>query len=206
MTNRGPEIVLSRSSQMIVREIFKQEIPEINEGTIVVKGIAREAGYRSKVAVFTADESIDPIGSCIGQRGGRINIIIEELGGEKIDIIQYSEEPRSYITHALSPAKVASVNLNETEKTAEVFVPSDQFSLAIGRGGQNVRLASELTGWRINIKDEGGAPSCPRSGREARRKRNGFRHVRLKRQAENWSKKRKEKPGRKRKKARSGRG
>ena len=158
MTNRGPEIVLSRSSQMIVREIFKQEIPEINEGTIVVKGIAREAGYRSKVAVFTADESIDPIGSCIGQRGGRINIIIEELGGEKIDIIQYSEEPRSYITHALSPAKVASVNLNETEKTAEVFVPSDQFSLAIGRGGQNVRLASELTGWRINIKDEGGAP------------------------------------------------
>jgi len=156
MTPRGPEILLSRSDVGMVREVFKQEIPEINDGLIEIKGIAREPGFRSKVAVSTADEAIDPIGSCIGQRGSRINTIIEELGGEKIDIIQYSEEPREYISHALSPAKVLGVKLDEANKVAEVSVAPDQFSLAIGRNGQNVRLAAQLTGWKINVVEEGG--------------------------------------------------
>lgn len=156
MSPRGPQIVLSRSSIEFVKEIFKQEIPEINDGVIEIKGIARDPGFRSKVAVATNDESIDPVGSCIGQRGGRINTIIEELGGEKIDIISFSEDAETYVAKALSPAKVVGVKLNEAEKSAEVFVKPEQFSLAIGRGGQNVRLAAELTGWHIKVKEEGG--------------------------------------------------
>lgn len=156
MTPRGPEILLSRSDVGMVREIFKQEIPEINDGLIEIKGIAREPGFRSKVAVSTSDESIDPIGSCIGQRGSRINTIIEELGGEKIDVIQYSEDAKTYISHALSPAKVLDVKLDESNKVAEVSVAPEQFSLAIGRNGQNVRLAAQLTGWKINVIEEGG--------------------------------------------------
>lgn len=151
MTVRGPEIILSRSATGMVKEVFKQEIPEVADGVIEIKGIARDAGFRSKVAVATADPAIDPIGSCIGQRGSRINTIIEELNGEKIDVIQYSENAEQYITHALSPAKIASVELNEAEKTANVKVPTEQFSIAIGRSGQNVRLASDLTGWKINV-------------------------------------------------------
>lgn len=155
MGPRGPEVLLSRSTSRLVEEIFKQEIPEIESGIVKIKGVARDAGYRSKVAVQTDDEAIDPVGACIGQRGSRINTIIEELGGEKIDIIEFKEDASAYITKALSPAKVSSVELNDTEKTADVQVTSDQFSLAIGRSGQNVRLASELTGWRINLKDLG---------------------------------------------------
>ena len=155
MGPRGPEVLLSRSTSRLVEEIFKQEIPEIESGIVKIKGVARDAGYRSKVAVQTDDEAIDPVGACIGQRGSRINTIIEELGGEKIDIIEFKEDAAAYITKALSPAKVSSVELNDTEKTADVQVTSDQFSLAIGRSGQNVRLASELTGWRINLKDLG---------------------------------------------------
>jgi N utilization substance protein A len=156
MSTRGPEIILSRSHSDIVKEIFKQEIPELQEGVIEIKGIAREPGFRSKVSVATNDESIDPIGSCIGQRGSRINTIIEELGGEKVDVIQFNDDAQSYIAKALSPAKVLRVELNEAEKTAEVLVAADQFSLAIGRNGQNVRLASQLTGWKIKVKEEGG--------------------------------------------------
>ncbi len=156
MTPRGLEVLLSRSDVGMVREIFKQEIPEINDGVIEIKGVAREAGFRSKVSVFTTDKSIDPIGSCIGQKGSRINTIIEELGGEKIDIIQYSEDAKEYIAHALAPAKILGVKLNEAEKIAEVSVATDQFSLAIGRNGQNVRLAANLTGWRIDVVEEGG--------------------------------------------------
>jgi N utilization substance protein A len=155
MTARGPEIILSRSAPGMVREIFRQEIPEIADGVIEIKGIARDGGFRSKVAVMTADPSIDPIGSCIGQRGSRINTIIEELGGEKIDVIQYNENAEQYITHALSPAKVVRVDLKEAEKVADVTVAPEQFSIAIGRGGQNVRLASELTGWKINVIEDG---------------------------------------------------
>lgn len=153
---RGPEIILSRSHTDIVKHVFETEIPEIASGAVVIKGIARDAGMRSKVAVATDDESIDPIGSCIGQRGSRIQVIIDELGGEKIDIIAFDEDAKAYISHALSPAKVVSVELNDAEKVATVSVGGDQFSLAIGRGGQNVRLAAALTGWKINVVQEGG--------------------------------------------------
>ena len=155
MSSRGPQIILSRNDKVFVEEVFKQEIPEIAEGVIEIKGIARDAGFRSKVAVSTDDESIDPIGSCIGQRGGRINTIIEELSGEKVDVVLFSEDAEEFITNSLSPAKVLGIELDEEEKTAEVLVASDQFSLAIGRGGQNVRLASELTGWNIKVKEDG---------------------------------------------------
>lgn len=158
MNTRGPEIILSRSHTGIVTEIFKQEIPEIASGVIEIKGVAREAGFRSKVAVDTSDQSIDPIGSCIGQRGSRITTIIDELGGEKIDIIHYNEIAEKYILQSLSPAKVLRVELQEAEKTATVTVAPEQFSIAIGRSGQNVRLASILTGWKLTVLQEGGAP------------------------------------------------
>lgn len=159
MSMRGPEIILSRVHEGIVREVFRQEIPEVGDGTIEIKGIARDPGFRAKVAVSTSDESIDPIGSCIGQRGSRIKTIIEELNGEKIDVIQYSEDAKNYIGHAISPAKALDVKLNEKNKSAEVSVAPEQFSVAIGRNGQNVRLASELTGWKISVKEKGKVPA-----------------------------------------------
>lgn len=152
---RGPEVLLSRSSEALVKRLFETEIPEIGEGTVVIKGLAREAGARSKVAVWTGDDSVDPIGACIGQRGTRIQTIISELGGEKIDIIEWSEDPKTYIGHALSPAKVLKTELDEEQHLAVVTVAADQLSLAIGRGGQNVRLAAKLTEWKINVKEEG---------------------------------------------------
>lgn len=155
---RGPEIILSRAGKEMIQSIFTQEIPEIETGEVVIKGIAREAGARSKVAVYTDDESIDPVGACIGQRGSRIGTIIDWLGGEKIDIVIYEEDPSQYIKNALSPAKVESVELDEITKEAIVRVSEDQYSLAIGRGGQNVRLAGELTGWILNIEHDGIVP------------------------------------------------
>ncbi|PIR03137.1 MAG: transcription termination/antitermination protein NusA [Candidatus Magasanikbacteria bacterium CG11_big_fil_rev_8_21_14_0_20_43_7] len=155
MGPRGPQIELSRTSSKMVSSVFEQEIPEIDEGSVLIKGIARDPGNRSKVAVFTEDDSIDPIGACIGQRGSRITTIIEELGGEKIDVIMWDENPEIFIKQALSPAKVQKVELNEQTKEADVHVEEDQFSLAIGRGGQNVRLAATLTGWKINIVQDG---------------------------------------------------
>lgn len=155
MGSRGPEIILSRSNKKMVQAVFEQEIPEIADGSVEIKAIARDAGNRSKVAVSTDDDSIDPIGSCIGQRGSRITTIIDELGGEKIDVIQYSDNAEEFIKQALSPAKVSGVKLNEEEKEAVVKVVEDQFSLAIGRGGQNVRLAADLSGWKIKVVQEG---------------------------------------------------
>ncbi len=152
MTQKGPEIRVSRSHPQMVAKIFSMEVPEIANGLVEIKNIAREAGSRSKVAVQTAQENIDPIGSCIGQRGTRIQTIISELGGEKIDIVLYSEDPVQYIMQAISPAKVLSVELREAEKTAQVHVAPDQYSLAIGKAGQNVRLASRLTGWKLNVE------------------------------------------------------
>jgi N utilization substance protein A len=151
-SNRGPEVIVSRSSNEIVEAVFRNEIPEIANEVIEIKSVAREAGSRSKVAVHTDDSNIDPIGSCVGQRGTRVQTIISELGGEKIDIIQYDEDPKAYIANALSPAKPVNIDINEEGKTATVSVEDDQLSLAIGRAGQNVRLASKLTGWNINIK------------------------------------------------------
>ena len=155
MGNRGPEIILSRSHNDMVKAVFEQEIPEISDGSVEIKAIARDPGNRAKVSVSTDDDSIDPIGSCIGQRGSRIITIIDELGGEKIDVIQHSDDPEEFIKQALSPAKVDNVELNEKEKEAIAKVAGDQFSLAIGRGGQNVRLAADLTGWKIKVVQEG---------------------------------------------------
>ena len=154
LTTKGPEILVSRTSEEMVRTLFGFEIPEVSEGSVEIKGIAREAGSRSKVAVTTSENSIDPIGACIGQRGTRIQTIIAELGGEKIDIVEWSEDPRVFITNALSPAKITSLELKEDEKGAFVKVKEDQLSLAIGKGGQNVRLAAKLTGWKINISGD----------------------------------------------------
>ncbi|MEA2065170.1 MAG: transcription termination factor NusA [Patescibacteria group bacterium] len=151
---KGPEIVLSRHSEEIVKELFSLEIPEISSGTVKIKAIAREAGERSKVAVSTDDETIDPIGSCIGQRGNRIQTIIGELSGEKIDVIEYEKNIEKFIKNSLSPAKILSINIDEDKKMAAVKVKSDQFSLAIGKSGQNVRLASKLTKWKIDIQEE----------------------------------------------------
>ena len=152
---RGPEIILSRSHKNMVQSVFEKEIPEIGNNDVTIKAIARDPGNRSKVAVTTADEGIDPIGACIGQRGSRINTIIDELGGEKIDVIHYNTSAAEFIKHALAPAKVSAVVLDEESHTAQAYVANDQFSLAIGRGGQNVRLAAELTGWKIKVVEEG---------------------------------------------------
>lgn len=154
-TGRGPEIVVSRATPLMVEKIFEAEIPEVASGAIEIKKVSRDAGNRSKVAVVSHDDSIDPIGSCIGQRGSRIQMIIAELGGEKIDVILHDEDPEAFITNALSPAKISSIELLPDAKTARVLVPEDQLSLAIGKGGQNVRLASQLTGWNIEVHQEG---------------------------------------------------
>lgn len=153
-TNRGPEIVASRSHPNLVSALFTTEVPEIAAGSVVIKGVAREAGSRTKIAVAATDPNIDPIGSCVGQRGTRVQTVITEMGGEKIDIIHYDEDVVKFIVHALSPAKIMSVTLKEEaegRKLAIAEVPDDQFSLAIGKSGQNVRLASRLTGWSIDI-------------------------------------------------------
>ncbi|MFA6475250.1 MAG: transcription termination factor NusA [Patescibacteria group bacterium] len=152
-THRGPEIIASRSNANLVSALFAAEVPEIGSGSVVVKAIAREAGSRTKIAVAATDPSIDPIGSCVGQRGTRVQTVITELGGEKIDIIHYDDDAVKFIINALSPAKITSVSLKEVDgkKIATAEVPEDQFSLAIGKGGQNVRLASRLTGWSIDI-------------------------------------------------------
>jgi len=150
---KGPEIILSRTSEEIVRKIFIVEIPEIANGLVEIKGIAREAGSRTKIAVTAVEDNVDPIGSCVGQRGARIQTIIQELGGEKVDIIEYSEDPIKFVIAALAPAKILKVEIKESERMAIASVAPDQLSLAIGRGGQNVRLAAKLTGWRIDIKE-----------------------------------------------------
>jgi len=149
--HKGPEIILSRRSEEILKKIFYLEIPEIANGLVDIKAVAREAGSRSKVAIYTEAENVDPVGSCVGQRGARIQTIISELGGEKVDIIEYDEDPVKFIANALSPAKVLSIELNEDEHKAIVKVSSDKLSLAIGKSGQNVRLAAHLTSWRIDI-------------------------------------------------------
>ncbi len=154
LTTKGPEILVSRTSEEMVRKLFEFEVPEVGEGLVEIKGIAREAGSRSKVAVTTSENTIDPIGACIGQRGSRIQTIIAELGGEKIDIVEWSESPETFITNALSPAKVTSLELKKEDMSAFAKVKDDQLSLAIGKGGQNVRLAARLTGWKINISGE----------------------------------------------------
>jgi transcription termination/antitermination protein NusA len=151
---RGPNLVVSRRHEGLLRELFKLEVPEIYDGLVEVKAVAREAGLRSKVAVWSRESGIDPVGACVGPRGSRVRAVVSELRNEKIDIIQWDPEPARFIAKALSPARVREVYLDEDEKQAEVIVPDDQLSLAIGREGQNARLAVKLTDWKIDIKPE----------------------------------------------------
>ena len=151
-STRGPQVLLSRTHPGLVKRLFELEIPEIYDGTVEVKSIAREAGSRTKIAVWSADPNVDPIGACVGPGGSRVNSIVEELHGEKVDIIKYSEDPAQYVAAALSPADVISVDLFPDGKSCRVVVPDDQLSLAIGKEGQNARLAAKLTGFKIDIK------------------------------------------------------
>lgn len=151
-TTKGPQVYLSRSHPGLVKRLFELEVPEIQDGVVEIKSISREAGSRTKMAVYTADENIDPVGACVGSRGTRVQTIVDELFGEKIDIINWSENPEKLISSALSPAKVEKVIVNEEGKSATVIVPDYQLSLAIGKEGQNVRLAAKLCGWKIDIK------------------------------------------------------
>jgi len=152
---RGINLRLSRTHPKFIEKLFAMEAPEIQSGVVEIKSTAREAGSRSKIAVFSNDEHIDAIGSCVGQKGTRVNTITQELGGEKIDIIPWSEDPKIFVSNSISPAKVLSIELDTEEHKATIEVADDQLSLAIGKGGQNVRLAAKLTGWRIDIKGNG---------------------------------------------------
>ncbi len=153
-SSKGADIILSRAYPKLVSKLFSIEVPEINAGTVQIKSIAREPGSRTKIAVFTEEEGVDPVGSCVGQKGSRVQTVITELGGEKIDIIEWNENMEKYIANALSPAKIISVKTEEKDRSALVIVPEDQISLAIGQRGQNVRLAAKLTGWKIDVKSE----------------------------------------------------
>lgn len=152
-SQKGPMIVLSRAYPKFISKLFELEVPEINSGQVEIKSIAREAGYRTKIAVESKAEGVDPIGAMVGQRGVRVSAVMSELGGEKIDIIEYSDNPETYIANALSPAKVSEIEA-KPKNTALAIVPDDQLSLAIGKDGQNVRLAAKLTGWRIDVRGE----------------------------------------------------
>jgi len=156
-TSKGPQIFISRAHPDLLKRLFEMEVPEIFDGAVEIKSIAREAGDRSKISVYADDEEIDPVGSCVGQRGQRVQAIVDELNGEKIDIVEWSEDPVVYVSNALSPSKVIDVIVNEEEKSTTVIVPDYQLSLAIGKRGQNARLAAKLTGWKIDIKSESSA-------------------------------------------------
>lgn len=153
-TTKGPQILVSRTHPGLVKRLFELEVPEIYDGVVEIYSISREAGSRTKMAVYSHNQDIDPVGACVGHKGSRVQQIVNELKGEKIDIIKWSDDPKEYISSALSPAKVLSVNVNETEKTANVIVEDYQLSLAIGKEGQNARLAAKLTGWKIDIKSK----------------------------------------------------
>ena len=153
-TTKGPRITVSRTHPEFVKRLFEEEVTELQDGIVEIKSIAREAGSRTKIAVYTEDPNVDPVGACVGMNGDRVNAIVDELRGEKIDIITWSDDPAVLIENALSPAKVISVTADEEEKTARVIVPENQLSLAIGKEGQNARLAAKLTGYKIDIKQE----------------------------------------------------
>ena len=153
-TSKGPQIVVSRTHPGLLKRLFELEVPEIQEGIVEIKSVAREPGMRSKIAVWSKDEDVDPVGSCVGHKGMRVQAIVDELGSEKIDIVKWNEDSAKFIANALSPAKVVSVAVNEDEKVSRVVVPDYQLSLAIGKEGQNARLAAKLTGWKIDIKSE----------------------------------------------------
>src|SRR5262245_23861932 len=151
---KGPSIVVSRRSPELIKELFELEVPEIADGLVEIVGVAREPGYRSKIAVISHADGVDPVGACVGPRGSRVRMVVSELRGEKIDIIPYNEEPARFVAKALSPARVREVLVDDDTKEATVIVPDDQLSLAIGREGQNARLAAKLTGWKVDIKSQ----------------------------------------------------
>ena len=153
-TTKGPQILVSRTHPGLLKRLFELEVPEIQDGIVEIKSVAREPGMRSKIAVYSRDEDIDPVGACVGHKGMRVQTIVDELKGEKIDIVKWSPDPVKYIANSLSPAKVVPVEVNEIEKISKVIVPDFQLSLAIGKEGQNARLAAKLTGWKIDIKSE----------------------------------------------------
>ncbi len=152
--SKDSNLVLSRTNPNIIRKMFELEVPEVSAKTVEIKSIAREAGSRTKIAVVSNEDGVDPVGSCVGQRGSRIQTIINELGGEKIDIIEWNDNVKKFIQHSLSPAKVSSIEINESNKCATAYVANDQLSLAIGKQGQNVRLAAKLTGWKIDVVEK----------------------------------------------------
>ena len=153
-TSKGPQIMVSRTHPGLLKRLFELEVPEIHDGTVEIKSVAREPGMRSKIAVFSRDEEVDSVGACVGPKGMRVQTIVDELRGEKIDIVKWDADPAVYISNALSPAKVVSVEVDEANKISKVVVPDYQLSLAIGKEGQNARLAAKLTGWKIDIKSE----------------------------------------------------
>lgn len=153
-TARGVQAIVSRSCAGFVRKLFENEVPEIDSGVVVIKNIVREAGYRTKIAITSNDPNVDALGACVGNKGVRVNSIVSELAGEKVDIVIWSDDPFEFIARALSPAKVLSVEIDETTKSSRVIVPDDKLSLAIGKNGQNVRLAAKLTNWKIDVKSE----------------------------------------------------
>ena len=153
-TSKGPQIVVSRTHPGLLKRLFELEVPEKQEGIVEIKSVAREPGMRSKIAVYSKDDDVDPVGSCVGHKGMRVQAVVDELGSEKIDIVKWNEDSAKFIANALSPAKVVSVAVNEDEKVSRVVVPDYQLSLAIGKEGQNARLAAKLTGWKIDIKSE----------------------------------------------------
>jgi N utilization substance protein A len=151
-TTKGPQVLVSRTHPGLLKRLFELEVPEIFDGIVEIKSVAREAGARSKIAVYSRDENVDPVGACVGPKGMRVQNIVNELKGEKIDIVKWNQDAKTYVANALSPSKVLHVNVNETNKVAKVIVPDYQLSLAIGKEGQNARLAAKLTGWKIDIK------------------------------------------------------
>ncbi|MBP2662268.1 MAG: nusA [Firmicutes bacterium] len=153
-TTKGPQILVSRTHPGLLKRLFELEVPEIHDGIVELKSVAREPGMRSKIAVYSRDETVDPVGACVGHKGMRVQTIVNELKGEKIDIVKWNTDPAKYIANALSPARVISVEVQEAEKLSRVVVPDYQLSLAIGKEGQNARLAAKLTGWKIDIKSE----------------------------------------------------
>lgn len=166
-TSKGPQIVLSRTHPGLLKRLFELEVPEIYEGVVEIKGVAREAGFRSKIAVHSSNPDVDPIGACVGARGMRVQAVVGELNGEKVDIIKWSDVPEELVANSLSPAKVSDVQIHEDEKVARAIVPDYQLSLAIGKEGQNARLAAKLTGWKIDIKSETQAAELGMFGRLA---------------------------------------
>ena len=160
-TTKGPQILVSRTHKGFLRRLFELEVPEIHAGTVEIRAIAREAGSRSKVAVSSRQEGLDPVGATVGQRGGRVQAVVAELGGEKIDIIPWSDDPAQLVANALSPAQVVGVRIDEEARIANVTVPERMLSLAIGREGQNARLAAKMTGWRIDIRSDQAPPPEP---------------------------------------------